>query len=90
VILGATFSIPWSPCIGPILAIVLTLAAASGTALQGMVLPVAYALGLGVWFLRRRGVLRLARAEAATRGPFPWGRCSRLPGSAQASSSAMP
>ncbi|MGE3857651.1 MAG: cytochrome c biogenesis CcdA family protein [Dehalococcoidia bacterium] len=51
VLLGATFSIAWSPCIGPILAIVLTLAAASGTVLQGMVLLVAYALGLGMWFL---------------------------------------
>lgn len=41
----------WSPCIGPILGAVLTLAAASGTALQGMALLAAYALGLGVWFL---------------------------------------
>ena len=50
-LLGATFSIAWSPCIGPILAAVLTLAAVAGTAAQGMLLLVAYALGLGVWFL---------------------------------------
>jgi cytochrome c biogenesis protein CcdA len=50
-LIGATFAAAWSPCIGPILGAVLTLAAASGTALQGALLLVAYSLGLGVWFL---------------------------------------
>ncbi len=50
-LLGAAFSIAWSPCIGPILGVVLTLAATSGTASRGGVLLVCYALGLGVWFL---------------------------------------
>ena len=49
--IGATFSVAWSPCIGPILGVVLTLAATSGTAAQGALLLVFYALGLGVWFL---------------------------------------
>ena len=49
--IGTAFAVAWSPCIGPILGAVLTLAAASGTALQGGVLLVAYSLGLGVWFL---------------------------------------
>lgn len=49
--IGAAFSVAWSPCIGPILGIVLTLAAASGTAAQGALLLIFYALGLGVWFL---------------------------------------
>lgn len=49
--IGSAFSIAWSPCIGPILGVVLTLAATSGTALQGAVLLVFYSLGLGVWFL---------------------------------------
>ncbi|MEZ4552780.1 MAG: cytochrome c biogenesis protein CcdA [Dehalococcoidia bacterium] len=48
---GATFAVAWSPCIGPILAGILTLAATSGTAAQGAVLLLAYALGLGGWFL---------------------------------------
>jgi len=48
---GATFAIAWSPCIGPILGALLTLAAASGTAVRGGVLLVAYSLGLGVWFV---------------------------------------
>jgi cytochrome c biogenesis protein CcdA len=51
VALGAAFSIAWSPCIGPILGVVLTLAATSGAWLQGGLLLVAYALGLGVWFI---------------------------------------
>ena len=50
-LIGATFAAAWSPCIGPILGAVLTLAAVSGTALQGGLLLVAYSLGLGVWFL---------------------------------------
>ena len=49
--IGAAFSLAWSPCIGPILGVVLTLAAASGQALQGALLLTCYALGLGVWFM---------------------------------------
>lgn len=49
--LGAAFSVAWTPCIGPILGVVLTLAAASGTAYHGGLLLVFYSLGLGVWFL---------------------------------------
>lgn len=50
-LLGIAFSVGWSPCIGPILGAVLTLAAATGTAGQGALLLFAYALGLGMWFL---------------------------------------
>lgn len=50
-LIGATFAAAWSPCVGPILGAVLTLAAASGTALHGGLLLVAYSLGLGVWFV---------------------------------------
>ena len=49
--IGAAFSLGWSPCIGPILGVVLTLAAASGQAAQGALLLTCYALGLGVWFM---------------------------------------
>ena len=49
--IGSAFSIAWSPCIGPILGVVLTLAATSGTAAQGALLLTFYSLGLGVWFL---------------------------------------
>lgn len=50
-LIGATFAVAWSPCIGPILGVVLTLAATSGTAGQGALLLVSFALGLGLWFL---------------------------------------
>ena len=49
--IGAAFSVAWSPCIGPILGAVLTLAATSGTAGQGALLLTFYGLGLGVWFV---------------------------------------
>jgi cytochrome c-type biogenesis protein len=51
--LGASvaFAIGWTPCIGPTLAAILTLAAAEGHAEQGAVLLLVYALGLGVPFL---------------------------------------
>ena len=49
--LGVVFAIGWSPCIGIILGGILTVAASSGTTLQGGLLLVAYTLGLGVPFI---------------------------------------
>ena len=49
--LGVVFAIGWSPCIGIILGSILTVAASSGTTLQGGLLLVAYTLGLGVPFI---------------------------------------
>jgi len=49
--LGAIFAIGWTPCIGIILGGILTLAATSTTALQGVFLLIAYTLGLGLPFL---------------------------------------
>jgi cytochrome c-type biogenesis protein len=48
---GLAFAIGWTPCIGPTLAAILTLAAGEGHAEQGAVLLLVYALGLGVPFL---------------------------------------
>jgi cytochrome c-type biogenesis protein len=50
-IVGAAFSVGWTPCIGPILGSILTLAATSTTVLQGAYLLIFYSLGLGVPFL---------------------------------------
>jgi cytochrome c-type biogenesis protein len=49
--LGAIFAVGWTPCIGVILGGILTMAASSGTTLQGALLLVAYTAGLGVPFL---------------------------------------
>jgi cytochrome c-type biogenesis protein len=49
--LGAIFAIGWTPCVGVILGGILTLAATSGSALQGLLLLVAYTAGLGLPFL---------------------------------------
>ena len=49
--IGSAFAVGWTPCIGPILGAVLTMAAVSGTALQGTFLLVAWSLGLGLPFL---------------------------------------
>lgn len=49
-ILGSSFAFGWTPCIGPILASILTLAAVQETVYQGMVLLTFYSLGLAVPF----------------------------------------
>jgi len=50
-VVGAAWGLGWTPCIGPILASILTLAADSGGALRGTHLLTWYALGLSVPFL---------------------------------------
>jgi cytochrome c-type biogenesis protein len=67
-IMGLAFGAGWTPCIGPFLAGVLTLAAAEETVAQGVVLLLVYALGLGAPFLlaalavdRSLGLMRALR-----------------------------
>ena len=50
-LVGAGFALGWSPCIGPILAGILTLAAARETLLHGVGLLLVYSAGLAVPFL---------------------------------------
>lgn len=50
-VVGVAFGAAWSPCVGPLLAAALTVAAQSGQAGRGAILLVAYALGIGVPFL---------------------------------------
>jgi len=48
---GSIFSVAWTPCVGPILGGILTLALGSETAWQGAYLLAVYSLGLGLPFL---------------------------------------
>ncbi|MGC1105840.1 MAG: cytochrome c biogenesis protein CcdA [Candidatus Acidiferrales bacterium] len=50
-LMGFAFAFGWTPCIGPILASVLTLAASEGTVARGVFLLTAYSLGLAIPFL---------------------------------------
>ncbi len=50
-LIGGAFALAWTPCVGPILGGVLTLALSSDTAWQGAYLLTIYSLGLGLPFL---------------------------------------
>lgn len=50
-VMGAAFGFGWTPCIGPVLTVILATAATQETLGQGVFLLVAYSLGLGVPFL---------------------------------------
>lgn len=49
--LGAAFGITWTPCIGPVLGAILTLAGATASLGVGVALLLAYSLGLAVPFV---------------------------------------
>ena len=49
--MGMAFAAGWAPCIGPVLATILTAAAVSGTVVWGAVLLALYSLGLGIPFV---------------------------------------
>lgn len=50
-LLGLAFAVGWTPCIGPVLAAILSVAATQETAYEGAALLGVYSLGLGVPFL---------------------------------------
>ena len=50
-LLGALFAIGWTPCIGPTLAVVQTMALTEASAARGALLSAAYCLGLGLPFV---------------------------------------
>ena len=58
--LGLAFAFGWTPCIGPVLGSILSLAAQEGSVERGMLLMAVYAAGLGVPFLLTALFLRQA------------------------------
>lgn len=50
-LLGVVFAAGWTPCVGPILGGIIGLASVSSSVLQGTLLLVCYAIGLGVPFI---------------------------------------
>jgi cytochrome c-type biogenesis protein len=50
-VMGAAFGFAWTPCIGPVLTVILATASLQETVVRGMGLLLAYSLGLGVPFL---------------------------------------
>jgi len=50
-LLGLAFAIGWTPCIGPVLAAILSVAASQSTAAEGAALLALYSAGLGVPFI---------------------------------------
>jgi cytochrome c-type biogenesis protein len=73
VLLGMAFAAGWTPCIGPVLGGVLTLAGASGTLAQGVTLLASYALGLAIPFLLAALMLeRFLHFSKGFRRFLPW------------------
>lgn len=50
-LIGLAFAFGWSPCIGPVLGVILTMSAAAVTVSNGVALLGAYSLGLGIPFV---------------------------------------
>jgi len=49
-LVGATFSLGWTPCVGPILSSILILSSTAGEARRGAALLLSYSMGLGLPF----------------------------------------
>ena len=63
IFVGMAFSFGWAPCIGPVLATILTAAAATQTVAWGVILLALYSVGLGLPFIAL--ALGMHRAKAS-------------------------
>ena len=67
-LVGMAFALGWTPCIGPVLASILTIAASSGSVIGGAALLAFYSLGLGLPFIA------LARGYGRAHSTLSWVR----------------
>jgi cytochrome c-type biogenesis protein len=71
-VMGLAFAFGWTPCIGPILAVILAIAASEATVTKGAGLLAVYSLGLGIPFLAAAfAVEPFAKFLARFRGYLP-------------------
>jgi cytochrome c-type biogenesis protein len=71
--LGMAFAVGWTPCIGPVLGAILTLAANQGSTARTILLLLFYSMGLGVPFLLvGLGIGRLMRAFRFVSRNYHW------------------
>lgn len=68
-LVGSAFAIGWTPCVGPILAGILSLTL-EGSVTQGAILMFAYSLGLGIPFLGVGAFLGVARRWLKKINPY--------------------
>ncbi|WP_127109797.1 cytochrome c biogenesis CcdA family protein [Pararhodobacter zhoushanensis] len=69
-VLGLAFAFGWTPCIGPILGMIISLAASEGSVTRGTALLAAYAVGLGLPFLL--AAIFITRAIGLMNRIKPW------------------
>jgi len=69
-LVGVTFAVGWTPCVGPVLGSILTLAGTSGAVSTGVTLLAAYSAGLALPFLLAS--LALGAFLAGVRRFRPW------------------
>ncbi len=68
--IGMAFGFAWTPCVGPVLGAILTLAAATQRSATGAVLLFAYSLGLGLPFLATAVLLTTAFESLRSLGRY--------------------
>lgn len=73
VLVGVTFGAGWTPCVGPVLGGILTLAATSGSVSSGAGLLLVYSAGLAIPFIAAALLLRRFLGSMPTVGRWlPW------------------
>lgn len=69
-LLGMAFAFGWTPCVGPVLGAVLTMAASQGQVITGGVMLFSYSLGMGIPFLLTAFALTFSLSFASRAGRF--------------------